>query len=323
METEQAHSSRTYPLGRDVALRRPPTADGNDAAPRHSRTAQRAVPARYRTPVVWLNLVCLDAPLVSVAWLWLFARTFHAPVDPVTSTALFLTAWVIYLADRLADSRTLPAGAPRSLRHEFCLKHRRLWLGALTVIAAADAVLIWNRIGSSTFAAGAVVGTLALIHLVLNYSLGGAWPPLPLKEIAVGSLFAAGTLVALVPVPAPITDSLIFSVIAYGSLCTLNCISIAFWERELDETQRKVSFATRFSGFGRHLVKLSIALALGNGVAAIVHREAAPIFECVGVSSFLLALLDSSRGRIGRDERTALADLVLLTPLVPLFVMNP
>ena len=127
---------------------------------------------------------------------------------------------------------------------------------------------------------------------------------------------------ALVPALAPITGSLIFSAIAYGSLCTLNCISIAFWERELDETQRKVSFATRFPGFGRHLGKVSIALALGNGVAAIIHREAVPIFECVGVSMFLLALLDSSRGRIGRDQRTALADLVLLTPLVPLFVMN-
>jgi asparagine N-glycosylation enzyme membrane subunit Stt3 len=282
---------------------------------RHLRTAQRAV------PTVWLNLLCLDAPLVSTAWLWLFARTFYTPVDPVNCAALFLTAWLIYLADRLADSSSLPDGGPRSLRHEFCLNHRQIWIAALAAIAATDAVLIWNRLGSATLLAGAVVGTVALLHLVLNYSLGGAWPPLPLKEVAVGSLFAAGTLVALFPVR-PIIGSLVISGMVFACLCTLNCISIAFWERELDEKQRKVSFATRYPDLHQHLGKFAVAFALGSGLAAIVWREAAPVFGCVGVSSLLLALLDSFRAKIGPDQRTALADLVLLTPLLALLIMN-
>ena len=321
METEQAHSSRIYPLGRDAALRRPRTAD-NDVALRHSRTAQRAVPTSERTPVIWLNLVCLDAPLVSVAWLWLFAQTFHRSVDPSNCAALFLTAWSIYLADRLADSQSLPANGPRSLRHEFCLRYRRVWIGGLMVIVATDAVIIWRNIGMETLIPGAIIGTLVLVHLVLNYSLGGAWPPLPLKEFTTGFLFAAGTLVALFPVFRPITDPMVFTMLAFACLCTLNCLSIAHWERELDEAQGKVSFATRFPGPTHHLGKLSLALALGCGVMTIICREAAPIFECVGVSSFFLALLDSFRGRIARDQRTALADLVLLTPLLALFVMN-
>lgn len=294
---------------------------GGDAALRRPWTAQRAVPTGYK-PVVWLNLVCLDAPFVSVVWLWLFATTFHVSLEPVNCAALFLTAWSIYLADRLADSCSLPADGPRSLRHRFCLEHRQIWIAGLTMIAAADAILIWNCIGPSTFFAGAFVGILALIHLVLNYSLGGAWPPLPLKELAIGSLFAAGTLLPLFPVRAPITDSLGFSVVAFGMLCTLNCLGIAFWERELDETQRKVSFATRYPDLDRHLRKPSIALALGSAVTAIIHGEAAPILSCVSVSSLLLALLDFFRGRIAPDQRTALADIVLLTPLPALFVMN-
>jgi hypothetical protein len=271
--------------------------------------------------MVWLNLVCLDAPLVSVAWLLLFARTFHLPVDSVNCAALFLTAWLIYLGDRLADSSSLQVGGPRSLRHEFCLNHRQIWLGALAAIAAADAFLVWHRIGAATFIAGALVGTLALIHLVLNYSLGGAWPPLPLKEFAIGFLFAAGTFVALIPV-GPITGAVVVSGIAFAWLCTFNCISIAFWERELDEKQRKVSFATRYSGLGRYLGIFSISLALGSGLAAIIYREAAPILGCVSMSSLLLGWLDFSRAEIDRDQRTALADLVLLTPLLALFVMN-
>jgi hypothetical protein len=287
-----------------------------------SGQAPRAVPTKYYSPAVWLNLVCLDAPLVSVVWLWLFARTFHAPIDPVNCVALFLTAWVIYLADRLADSYSLPPGAPRSLRHEFCFNHRRLWISALGIIAVVDAGLIWRSIGAETFFAGAIIGTLALIYLVLNHSLGGAWPRLPLKELAIGFLFAAGTLVALFPGFPPITGSLVFSGIAFASLCTLNCISIAFWERALDETQRKASFATRYPDLERHFGKLSLVLALSSGLMAIFYRNAASIFGCVSMSALLLAVLDSLREKISRDQRTALADLVLLTPLLALLGVN-
>jgi hypothetical protein len=271
---------------------------------------------------VWLNLVCLDAPLVSIAWLWLFAKTVHAPIDPINRAALFLTAWLIYLADRLADSYSLPHGVPRSLRHEFCLNHRHIWIGALAAISVTDAVLIWRNIGKETFLAGAVIGTLALIYLVLNHSLGGAWPRLPLKEFAIGFLFVAGTLVALLPHLPPLSKSVLFSGITFALLCTLNCVSIAYWERTLDETQRKVSFATRYPGLERHFGKASIVLALSSGIMAIFYRDAAAIFGCVSASALLLALLDSLRGKISRDQRTALADLVLLTPLLALLLVN-
>ena len=276
METEQAHSGRISLVGRDAALR-----------------GRRIPQRRDAVPTVWLSLVCLDAPLVAVAWLWLFARTFHTTVDPAGCAALFLTAWLIYLADRLADSWTLPGAGLRSLRQEFCLRHRSVWIAVLTVIAIADAVLIWN-LGPATFLAGAIVGTLALIHLVLNYSLGGAWPPLPLKEAAVGSLFAAGTLVPLFPSLSPITGSLIFSGIAFGLVCTLNCISIAFWERELDEAQQKVSFATRFPGFGPTFGKTLDRSRVGlRGVSGPVSRRCAHfrVRECERASSGLARIL--------------------------------
>ncbi len=285
-------------------------------AQRPSRTAQRAV------PTTWLNLICLDAPLVSVGWLWLFARTFHATIPPAGYAALFLTAWLIYLGDRLADTYSLERGEPRSLRHEFCRTHRPLWIGALAVIAATDVYLVWRCIGPETRFVGAVIGSLALIYLVLNHWLSGAWGHAPLKEFAIGFLFAAGTLVLLFPISQPIVASLVWSGVAFAFLGTFNCISIAYWEKELDLAQGKASFATRYPRLDRHLGKLLGILALSAGLAALVHREAAPIFACVSVSSLLLAWLDSNRAKIGRDQRTALADLVLLTPLLALLVMK-
>ena len=52
------------------------------------------LPAGY-SPVVWLNLLCLDAPIVAVTWQWLFGRTFGAHLDfPLRALAF---------SDRLAD----------------------------------------------------------------------------------------------------------------------------------------------------------------------------------------------------------------------------
>ena len=42
------------------------------------------------SPVVWLNIFCLDAPIVAVSWQWLFAHTFQAHLDLALRGLLFL-----------------------------------------------------------------------------------------------------------------------------------------------------------------------------------------------------------------------------------------
>lgn len=301
MKTEQAHS----------LLR------GRDAVPprRDSRTAPRAV------PTVWLNLVCLDAPIVAVVWLWLFARTFQVPVQLGNAVALFLTAWLIYLADRLADASSLQPGSLRSLRQQFCLRHREIWISALLLVGGFDLYVIWRSIAAATFFARSVVGILALIYLVMNHPRGLVWRSLPAKEIAIGLLFTAGTLVALLPGLSAVTISFAAAALAFACICSFNCISIACWERELDRAQGKVSFATCHPGVARQVRRICAGLALASFAWATIDRPVAPIFECVGASALLLVLLDVLPSTVGEDQRTALADLVLLTPIIPLIVM--
>ena len=270
---------------------------------------------------MWLNLVCLDAPIVAVVWLWLFARSFHVPIHLGNAVALFLTAWLIYLADRLADAASLKAGTLRSLRQDFCLRHREIWSSALLLIGGFDLYVIWRTIAPGTFFAGAVVGILAVIYLALNYPRGLVWRALPAKELAIGLLFTAGTLVALLPAAPPMDAAFLSCGLAFVSLCSLNCISIACWERELDQVQGKVSIATRHPWFARHVGKMGAGLALGSLALAIFLRPATPVFGCVAVSALLLASLEFSPRRLGDDRRTALADLVLLTPILPLVAM--
>src|SRR5437764_8583997 len=127
METQQAHS-----LG--------------GTRFRASGDSPRRVP-----PLLWLNLVCLDAPVVAVAWLWLFARAFAVPLRTGNGVALFLTAWLIYLGDRFADAISLKAGLPRSLRQDFCLRHPEIWITTVALVAAFDAYVIWRTTEWETF----------------------------------------------------------------------------------------------------------------------------------------------------------------------------
>jgi hypothetical protein len=293
MKTQQAHSLH-----------------GRGAAPRRPRTAQRAV------PTLWLNLVCLDAPLVAVAWLWLFARTFRIPLHVGNSLALFLTAWLIYLGDRLADSASLEPDGPQSLRQQFCRRHRKLWIIVLALAAGFDAYIIWRTTALETLLAGAVVGGLALIYLVLNHPLGLIWRSLPAKELVIGLLFSAGILVALLPALKSVTAGLAIPAVFFAILCALNCISIARWEYDLDRAQGKVSIATRHPGIARYSGHIALALGVAAFVMTTIFPPAAPLLVCIGVSGFLLAWLNSRP--IDTDRQTALADLVLLTPIIPM-----
>lgn len=275
-----------------------------------ARTAQRAVPA------IWLNLVCLDAPLVAVAWLWLFARTFRIPLQAGNGVALFLTAWLIYLGDRLADSVSLEPAGPLSLRQQFCRRHRAIWISMIALVAGFDAYVIYRTTAFETFVIGGAVGGLALIYLVLNHPLGLIWRSLPAKELMIGVLFAAGTLVALLPPPETVPIGFAIAAVFFAALCALNCVSIAGWESALDRAQGKVSIATRHPGIARNSGLISLVLGVVAVAMATIFRFAAPLLACIGASAFLLAWLNARP--IDVNRRTALADLVLLTPLVPL-----
>ncbi|MEY2483140.1 MAG: hypothetical protein QOK24_1668 [Verrucomicrobiota bacterium] len=207
------------------------------------------------------------------------------------------------------------------------------------MIGGLDAYVIWHNAAAETFLVGAAVGLLALVYLLLNHPLGRIWRFVPLKEFAIGFLFATGTLVALLPALPRLNAAFTLGALAFASLCTLNCISIARWERELDEAQRKTSIATRHPSLTRHVAKICALLAFASLAMAIACPAAAPILGSISLSALLLAGLNASTSlkegrfrnrprrfvnrrslKLDRDQRTALADLVLLTPIIPLLV---
>ena len=256
--------------------------------------------------------MCLDAPLVAVAWHWLFAGEFKIAATVHGSAALFLTAWLIYLADRFGDSLSVDPAGRASLRQRFCVRHRTAWLGAVLAVGIAD-LLVCLTLERETVTAGAVVGVLALGYLLVNQLASAVWRVFPLKEVAIGFLFAAGTIT---PLHSGLTREVFAPWLLFGGLCVLNCISIAAWERELDSAQRRISLATAFPKTSRWF-RAGMLVLIAAGLALMIS---APhlwrLYFCLAASATLLHLVDRARHRIDQDTRTALADVVLLTPFV-------
>ena len=283
--------------------------------PRSLAESLPAITRKQITPLLWLNLVCLDAPIVAVTWQWFFAHSFHVSLGIASRAALFFTAWLIYLTDRLADAWILRANSPRSLRQEFCQRRPRAWIAAIVCIGLIDFWVVSRRLDQATIHVGTLVGVASLVYLSVNYWLGKVWRFLPIKEICIGWLFAFGTIAALFS-KIDVLPAFIAAFFLFATLCSLNCIGIAIWERDLDRAQHKNSIATHWNGIRSYYRPVALLLALFAFAIAWWAKVPARLNVCIGLSAALLAALDWLGQTVPPDERTGLADLVLLTPLI-------
>ncbi|HEV3410133.1 MAG TPA: hypothetical protein VG095_07555, partial [Chthoniobacterales bacterium] len=125
-----------------------------------------------------------------------------------------------------------------------------------------------------------------------------------------GFIFAAGTMVGLLR---SLTSAAFPAWLCFACLCSLNCISIAVWERDLDHAQGRVSIATAFPRIVRLVLPAMVLLSI-----VVVASGWSRLNLCIATSAMLLLCVHVIGEKIQADIRTALADLVLLTPLVVL-----
>jgi hypothetical protein len=267
------------------------------------------------SPMTWLSLACLDAPAVAITWQWIFGQMAHATISISDRIALFATAWLIYLTDRLADSFNIPPAVPTSARQRFCARHRRSWLILIILLAMIDLAIAFTSIDRSTLALGSIISIAIAAYLGLNHFAGFIWHKWPLKEVLIGALFASGTVVAI----RRTEWSFVWPVILFAILCSLNCFSISAWERDLDIAQQRESFATAFPRF-LWLPRVSCWTLATVALLLAAIAPSAPLL-CIALSAVLLALLHYARPR-SRDVRVAMADIVLLTPVFLLLLRS-
>lgn len=94
----------------------------------------------------WPNVLSLDAPIVAVAWLWIFSADWRVDaLNPAFFGVLAGMIWVIYVADRWHDSRRRD---PLELgeRHDFHRRNGRWLLGLAGFVGIACAALFFLAI---------------------------------------------------------------------------------------------------------------------------------------------------------------------------------
>lgn len=249
---------------------------------------------------LWPNLLSLDAPLVAVLWQTLFLRCLGAPVRWLPALLLFVTVWLIYVADRLLDTRK---GWKTTSRHDFYRRNFRWALTAwITVLAATSGMVFLGFANALLFRGLAMLGAVFLYLAAVHWlPSGSAWTGL--KEAAVAVLFALGTSLPAWGQIRSGHDAL--TVVLFSLLCWLNCIAIEQWENQL-----------------ARLPVATIAAIIAVAGLAVLHHDRPILAGAESASLFALVLLDGLHHKLSRDALRVLADVALLTPLVFLPVVR-
>ena len=286
--------------------------------------------ARRRSPLALWHLLSLDAPTVAALWTVLAGWCAGVRLSWVDPVAMFVAVWMLYAADRLLDARLLAEGlTPVDLeeRHHFHHRHRRWFLPCL-VAGTLPLAFLLHRLAPSVLHLYALLVALLTGWLLLVHAQPWTFTSsrrLP-KEIAVGLFFPAAVFIPTVARAPVLRVALLIPALLFAGVCTLNCLFLYAWEHPNNHTRAHAT--TRFAlrslvPLGGLLVFLSLAAAILltqfrelREFASLPHPAALPL-SC-GASAGALLLLHAARHRIPALRLRALADVALLTPLLPL-----
>jgi hypothetical protein len=279
--------------------------------------SRRRTAAPYRARwSSWLlsrwHLLSLDAPTVAAVWTWFVARAFHVRLPWTDVAAMFVAVWMLYAADRMLDGLVLdedPQAGGLEARHLFHhLFHDFFRWGIVNgFVVLICLVAVMNRLEVRLYVA---LGVLLAGWFVLIHRSGR---PLP-KELAVGLFFA---LALCVPTASRLGTGwlqLWVPALVIGILCSLNCLFLYAWEHENGSQAVAHGFIELAA---RGLVPLSLcAVGAAGCLVPLVNATARPVVIAAALALGLLMLLHGLRLRIASTTLRALADFVLLTPLL-------
>jgi hypothetical protein len=258
-------------------------------------------------------------------WTSFIARCIGITLPWTDLAAMFAAVWMIYAADRLLDARLLDA---RDLdphtghgdfedRHRFHHRHRRPFCVGMIVAGFALALLL-PRLHAAALLLYAMLAALLSVWLLTVHARPATDTRRLPKELAVGIFFPAAVFIPTVARVPALQPQLIPLALLFAMLCSLNCLYLYAWEHPSERSRVRAHWTTLLAL--RHLhtltgftVVLSTAFAILGAIR--FHIATAPALAC-GSSAVLLLWLHHRRTHLPKLQLRALADLVLLTPLL-------
>jgi len=274
------------------------------------------------------NLLSLDAPLVAVAWLYIFAQTWRVVYHPWPPyAALALAVWGIYAADRLFDAHWRRGDGRLRLRHR---AHKRLRRVLMVAVPAAFGVALWIAMSRLPFAIFSYVvpGGVLVAGFFVSAMLAGRGDEIPyMKNLLAGFAFSYGTAVGAhvftsygmalggngYLFTAGVFDLLRSpEMLTFGVLCALNITAVDVWERSrgLADPEAKAADEMMLTVPLALLALVALALAL----RAVPTGPIRPFYYAILVSAALLLMVNRIKHRFSTDALRVIADLCLLAP---------
>lgn len=256
------------------------------------------------------NLLGLDAPIIAVMWLFLFARTWRIIYHPWEAyLALALMAWTIRIAGLLVESAMKEGGGRFSVS-------QGVWLKRLAILSGVVSMGLTVRyFPLSVYQFLLVGGLLVLGYFAVSlFSEREDGEPAYSKHVLGGMGFAFGVaLTAQVYLPNTGVKELFFSreFICFAVLCVLASSAAEMWGRAGSSGDQEMNAMDEIS--------LSLPLTL-LGAASLVFAVqdeamlARPFYYAVLTGAALLQVLNRARGRFSITTLKALVGVSLLIP---------
>ena len=227
--------------------------------------------------------------------------------------------WLAYAADRWIEGWRLDPSRVRTHRHRFSQRFRWPLAAAWAAVLAVDVAASLRGLPAPELRAGFLL-LLPVVAYLLSHQLLHRERRLRLpKEVCVALLLAAGAAAFPAARPEAHLRAMAIPAAVFALLCLANCALISVWEDEVDRIHGQTSLTLQF-GVGAAVSRvLPWAAAALCGASCLVGPESSQPSAAGGAASgVLLGLIDLAEKRLGRTAARVVADLAVMTPIVPL-----
>lgn len=262
-----------------------------------------------------LNSISLDAPLVAVIWLRCFSSIYSISVEVHHYVILFSVTWLTYSGDRLLDSIRFPALDSKSPRHQFATDHFKKLISIWATVAVISSLYLFFILSISEIVWGLYYLGLLLIYFFGCYLFPDLLRGVVPRELVVGLFFSLAVHFFVLLQLGHWGLYSVWTFLCFLSLCSLNCLSISYWEHSSDVQAGETSFFTRnperLHRF-RYVLIWFLCLQFIVCAFAILMNHVSVFEISVLLSTILLFVLD--RSSVTPRLKPVLADFALFTP---------
>ncbi len=262
---------------------------------------------------LYLNLLGLDAPLIAVIWLFLFAQTWRVDYHPWQAyVALGFAVWAIRIAMKLLK------GSMSSDETSFVMAHKKPLKVAAVITGVFAITLTVMNFPLSVYTYLLVGAVFVAGHFALTLFSSREGNEIGYAQHAMGGVaFAFGTaLTAHVYLPGLGLRELMLSreFICFAVLCLLASSAMELWERS-----GKPAADGELGSMDEIALSLPLTLLAAAALVFAVQDDlmtARPFYYGILTGAALLQVLNRTRGRFGLDTLRVLTALCLLIPAI-------